>query len=61
MTTMTIAKAINEGLRATLSNNPKSLLMGDSVLHYHSFDPFGMLQRQSKADRTTIIFHAENV
>ncbi|UVJ39439.1 alpha-ketoacid dehydrogenase subunit beta [Arthrobacter sp. CJ23] len=31
MTTMTIAKAINEGLRATLKNNPKSLLMGEDI------------------------------
>ena len=31
MTTMTIAKAINEGLRATLSNNPKTLLMGEDI------------------------------
>ena len=31
MTTMTIAKAINEGLRATLSNNPRSLLMGEDI------------------------------
>ncbi|MCZ2401662.1 alpha-ketoacid dehydrogenase subunit beta [Paenarthrobacter sp. Z7-10] len=31
MTTMTIAKAINEGLRATLKNNPKALLMGEDI------------------------------
>lgn len=31
MTTMTIAKAINEGLRASLTNNPKSLLMGEDI------------------------------
>ncbi len=31
MTTMTIAKAINEGLRATLASNPKSLLMGEDI------------------------------
>lgn len=31
MPTMTIAKAINEGLRATLRNNPKSLLMGEDI------------------------------
>ena len=31
MTTMTIAKAINEGLRATLTNNPKTLLMGEDI------------------------------
>ncbi len=31
MTTMTIAKAINEGLRATLNNNPRSLLMGEDI------------------------------
>ena len=31
MTTMTIAKAINEGLRATLAANPKSLLMGEDI------------------------------
>jgi pyruvate dehydrogenase E1 component beta subunit len=31
MATMTIAKAINEGLRATLSGNPKSLLMGEDI------------------------------
>src|SRR5687767_13835077 len=31
MTTMTIAKAINEGLRATLSKDSKSLLMGEDI------------------------------
>ncbi|MCQ9163807.1 MULTISPECIES: alpha-ketoacid dehydrogenase subunit beta [unclassified Arthrobacter] len=31
MTTMTIAKAINEGLRATLANDPKSFLMGEDI------------------------------
>ena len=31
MPTMTIAKAINEGLRATLAANPKSLLMGEDI------------------------------
>ena len=31
MTTMTIAKAINEGLRASLTANPKSLLMGEDI------------------------------
>jgi 2-oxoisovalerate dehydrogenase E1 component beta subunit len=31
MTTFTIAKAINEGLRATLTNEPKSLLMGEDI------------------------------
>lgn len=31
MATMTVAKAINEGLRATLSNNAKSLLMGEDI------------------------------
>lgn len=31
MSTMTIAKAINEGLRATLRENPKSLLMGEDI------------------------------
>ncbi|MCU1574382.1 MAG: 2-oxoisovalerate dehydrogenase [Micrococcaceae bacterium] len=31
MTTLTIAKAINEGLRATLRNEPKSLLMGEDI------------------------------
>ncbi|WP_427015775.1 alpha-ketoacid dehydrogenase subunit beta [Pseudarthrobacter sp. P1] len=31
MTTMTIAKAINEGLRATLAKNPKSFLMGEDI------------------------------
>jgi 2-oxoisovalerate dehydrogenase E1 component beta subunit len=31
MATMTVAKAINEGLRATLDNNPKSLLMGEDI------------------------------
>jgi len=31
MATMTIAKAINEGLRATLSSNPKALLMGEDI------------------------------
>ena len=31
MSTMTIAKAINEGLRATLRDNPKSLLMGEDI------------------------------
>ena len=31
MTTMTIAKAINEGLRATLNNNPRALLMGEDI------------------------------
>lgn len=31
MTTMTIAKAINEGLRAALTNHPKSLLMGEDI------------------------------
>jgi 2-oxoisovalerate dehydrogenase E1 component beta subunit len=31
MTTMTIAKAINQGLRATLAGNPKSLLMGEDI------------------------------
>ncbi len=31
MSTLTIAKAINEGLRATLRNNPKSLLMGEDI------------------------------
>ncbi|MFJ4229598.1 alpha-ketoacid dehydrogenase subunit beta, partial [Paenarthrobacter nicotinovorans] len=33
MATMTIAKAINEGLRATLTKNPKSLLMGEDIGH----------------------------
>ena len=33
MATMTIAKAINEGLRATLNSNPKSLLMGEDIGH----------------------------
>ena len=33
MATMTIAKAINEGLRATLTDNPKSLLMGEDIGH----------------------------
>ncbi|MEV7663814.1 alpha-ketoacid dehydrogenase subunit beta [Paenarthrobacter sp. NPDC089316] len=33
MATMTIAKAINEGLRATLTGNPKSLLMGEDIGH----------------------------
>ncbi|MFE4195655.1 alpha-ketoacid dehydrogenase subunit beta [Paenarthrobacter sp. NPDC056912] len=33
MATMTIAKAINEGLRATLTSNPKSLLMGEDIGH----------------------------
>lgn len=31
MATMTVAKAINEGLRATLNNNAKSLLMGEDI------------------------------
>ncbi len=31
MSTMTIAKAINEGLRATLRDNQKSLLMGEDI------------------------------
>src|SRR5688500_19826976 len=31
MTTMTIAKAINQGLRETLASNPKSLLMGEDI------------------------------
>ena len=31
MRTMTIAKAINEGLRATLANDPKSFLMGEDI------------------------------
>ncbi|MHA7305573.1 alpha-ketoacid dehydrogenase subunit beta [Arthrobacter sp. TMN-49] len=31
MTTMTIAKAINEGLRATLAQDPKSFLMGEDI------------------------------
>ncbi|WP_434616199.1 alpha-ketoacid dehydrogenase subunit beta [Arthrobacter sp. A5] len=31
MTTMTIAKAINEGLRATLAANPKTLIMGEDI------------------------------
>ncbi|MDQ6754717.1 MAG: alpha-ketoacid dehydrogenase subunit beta [Actinomycetota bacterium] len=31
MSTLTIAKAINEGLRATLRDNPKSLLMGEDI------------------------------
>ncbi|MFD1212204.1 alpha-ketoacid dehydrogenase subunit beta [Arthrobacter sp. GCM10027362] len=31
MATMTIAKAINEGLRATLERDPKSLLMGEDI------------------------------
>ena len=31
MTTMTIAKAINEGLRATLAGNPRTLLMGEDI------------------------------
>ena len=31
MTTMTIAKAINEGLRAALGSNPRSLLMGADI------------------------------
>ncbi|MBG0740799.1 alpha-ketoacid dehydrogenase subunit beta [Paeniglutamicibacter antarcticus] len=31
MTTMTIAKAINEGLRATLATNPKALIMGEDI------------------------------
>jgi pyruvate dehydrogenase E1 component beta subunit len=30
---MTIAKAINEGLRASLTKNPKSLLMGEDIGH----------------------------
>jgi 2-oxoisovalerate dehydrogenase E1 component beta subunit len=33
MPTMTIAKAINEGLRASLTKNPKSLLMGEDIGH----------------------------
>jgi 2-oxoisovalerate dehydrogenase E1 component beta subunit len=33
MATMTIAKAINEGLRASLTTNPKSLLMGEDIGH----------------------------
>ncbi|MDR6686349.1 pyruvate dehydrogenase E1 component beta subunit [Arthrobacter sp. 1088] len=33
MATMTIAKAINEGLRASLNSNPKSLLMGEDIGH----------------------------
>jgi 2-oxoisovalerate dehydrogenase E1 component beta subunit len=31
MTTLTIAKAINEGLRTTLRSEPKSLLMGEDI------------------------------
>jgi 2-oxoisovalerate dehydrogenase E1 component beta subunit len=31
MTTMTMAKAINEGLRATLAKDPKSFLMGEDI------------------------------
>ncbi|MHA7270225.1 alpha-ketoacid dehydrogenase subunit beta [Arthrobacter sp. HLT1-20] len=31
MSTMTIAKAINEGLRATLARDPKSFLMGEDI------------------------------
>jgi pyruvate dehydrogenase E1 component beta subunit len=31
MAVMTIAKAINEGLRAALENNPKTLLMGEDI------------------------------
>ena len=31
MSTMTIAKAINEGLRATLAKDPKSFLMGEDI------------------------------
>ncbi|WP_343318901.1 alpha-ketoacid dehydrogenase subunit beta [Arthrobacter sp. TMP15] len=31
MKTMTMAKAINEGLRATLANDPKSFLMGEDI------------------------------
>ena len=31
MSTMTMAKAINEGLRATLSKDPKSFLMGEDI------------------------------
>ncbi|MFP3580162.1 alpha-ketoacid dehydrogenase subunit beta [Arthrobacter sp. fls2-241-R2A-200] len=33
MATMTIAKAINEGLRASLTAYPKSLLMGEDIGH----------------------------
>ncbi|MET3904600.1 alpha-ketoacid dehydrogenase subunit beta [Paenarthrobacter sp. 4246] len=33
MVTMTIAKAINEGLRVSLTSNPKSLLMGEDIGH----------------------------
>ncbi|MPY10432.1 alpha-ketoacid dehydrogenase subunit beta [Arthrobacter bussei] len=31
MATMTIARAINEGLRASLANDPKTLLMGEDI------------------------------
>ncbi|TKV29108.1 alpha-ketoacid dehydrogenase subunit beta [Arthrobacter sp. NamB2] len=31
MATMTIARAINEGLRASLTNDPKTLLMGEDI------------------------------
>jgi pyruvate dehydrogenase E1 component beta subunit len=31
MAVMTVAKAINEGLRAALENNPKTLLMGEDI------------------------------
>ena len=31
MAMMTVAKAINEGLRAALENNPKTLLMGEDI------------------------------
>lgn len=31
MKTMTLAKAINEGLRATLTNDPKSFIMGEDI------------------------------
>jgi 2-oxoisovalerate dehydrogenase E1 component beta subunit len=31
MATMTIAKAINEGLRASLTNDPRTLLMGEDI------------------------------
>ncbi|MDQ0736458.1 alpha-ketoacid dehydrogenase subunit beta [Arthrobacter agilis] len=31
MATMTIARAINEGLRASLENDPKTLLMGEDI------------------------------
>ena len=31
MTTLTLSRALNEGLRKALENNPKALIMGEDV------------------------------